>query len=97
MSQGERICGIIPRYRERIRGMTPIAVQRYLFASCTGQTSYNTRVLPDCDPAVSGSEARAILDRYRSAPGLVDDLRYRVSKLEPECRSAVAAGSDRPA
>jgi len=83
VSQGSWIFGEIPAYRARIRGLTPIPIQRYLFDACSREDSYDNQVLIDCDaPAsVSEDEARAMLDRFRSSPGLVEDLRSWVSTL----------------
>jgi hypothetical protein len=83
VSQGSWIFGEIPAYRARIRGLTPIPIQRYLFDACSREDSYDNQVLIDCDaPAsVSEAEARAVLDRYRSTPGLLEDLRNWASTL----------------
>jgi hypothetical protein len=82
VSQGRWIFGLIPAYRTRIRGLTPLAVQRYLIGSCTRQDEYDTQVLVDCDAPIPEEEARALLDRYRSAPDLLEELRYWGSNLE---------------
>lgn len=83
VSQGAWIFGEIPEYRTRIRGLTPIPMQRYMLDSCSRQDTYDNQVLIDCDApdSVSEPEARAVLERFRSAPGLVEDLRYWVSTL----------------
>lgn len=76
ISQGRWIFGLIPEYRTRIRGLTPLAVQRYLISSCTRQDEYDSQVLTDCDAPIPDAEARELLARVRSAPGLLEDLRY---------------------
>jgi hypothetical protein len=76
ISQGRWIFGLIPEYRTRIRGLTPLAVQRYLIASCARQDAYDTQVLTDCDAPIPDAEARELLARFRSAPGLLEHLRY---------------------
>jgi len=83
VSQGAWIFGQLPEYRTRIRGLTPIPVQRYLLDACSREDTYDNQVLLDCDGPTSMSEAdaRAVLERFRSAPGLVEDLRFWVSTL----------------
>jgi len=75
VSQGAWIFGTIPDYRGHIRGLTPLPVQRYLFASCSEQDSYEDQVLLDCASPVPENEAAAVLAGYRSAPGVVEELR----------------------
>ncbi len=83
VSQGGWIFGVIPEYRNRIRSITPIDVQRYLFESCAAQDSYENQVLLDCDApeTISEDEARAILEHYRASPELMEDLRSWMSNL----------------
>ncbi len=76
ISQGRWIFGLIPEYRTRLRGLTPLVVQRYLIASCTRQDEYDSQVLTDCDAPIPDEEAHELLVRYRDAPGLLEDLRY---------------------
>jgi hypothetical protein len=83
VSQGSWIFGEIPAYRARIRGLTPIPIQRYLFDACSREDSCDNQVLLDCDApsSVSEAEARAVLERFIATPGLLEDLRYWVSTL----------------
>ncbi|MEO0556645.1 MAG: hypothetical protein AAF170_00540 [Bacteroidota bacterium] len=80
VTQGGWIFQDLPAYRERIRGLTSLQVQRYIIASCAERQGLEER-LTDCDAPVSETEARALLARYRAAPGLAEDLRYWVSAL----------------
>ena len=75
VSQGRWIFGLIPEYRTRIRGLTPLAVQRYMIEACSRQDAYDDQVLTDCDAPIPDAEARELLARYRAAPGLLEDLR----------------------
>jgi len=70
-----------PQIRSPLRSLTPIPVQRHLFAACSHQDSYDNQVLTDRASPVSESEARAVLEHYRFTPGLAEELRYGVSNL----------------
>ncbi|MEZ4702956.1 MAG: hypothetical protein R2834_21665 [Rhodothermales bacterium] len=80
ITQGGWLFQDLPTYRERVRGLTPIQVQRYIVASCEERRGIE-QILVDCDAPISTPEARALLDRYRAAPGLAEDLRYWVSTI----------------
>ena len=80
VTQGTWIFQDVPTYREHVRGLTPIPVQRYITASCSERRGTD-QILIDCDAPISDLEARALLDRYRTAPELAEDLRYWVSTL----------------
>lgn len=80
ITQGGWLFQELPIYRERIRGLTPIQVQRYLVASCEERRGI-AQILIDCDAPIAAPEAHALLDRYREAPGLAEDLRYWVSTV----------------
>lgn len=75
VSQGRWIFGLVPEYRTRIRGLTPLAVQRYMIAECSRQDAYDEQLLTDCASPIPEAEARDLLARYRAAPGLLEDLR----------------------
>ncbi|WP_412061320.1 hypothetical protein [Rubrivirga sp. IMCC45206] len=80
VSQGGWLLQEVPAYRERVRGLTSLQVQRYVNASCSTFEGFD-QVLTDCPAPISDTEARALLDRYRAAPGLAEDLRYWASTL----------------
>lgn len=80
VTQGAWIFQDLPAYREHVRGLTPIQVHRYITTSCEERRG-TAQILIDCDAPISDTEARALLDRYRAAPGLAEDLRYWVSTL----------------
>ena len=74
-SQVVEVLGLIPRYREDVRGMTPWKIQQYIWSHCYASERAN-QVLKDCESPVSESEARAVLDRYRQSSTLTDELRF---------------------
>ncbi len=80
ITQGSWLFQDLPVYRERVRGLTSLQVQRHIVTACIVQRGL-AQTLTDCDSPISEEEARALLDRYRVAPGLAEDLRYWVSNL----------------
>jgi len=65
-----------PQYRLQIRGITPYAVQEYIWARCWRQLKGADQELIDCPAPIPEAEAAAILDKYRVAPGLIENLRF---------------------
>lgn len=65
-----------PVYRMQVRGLTPTAVQRYIWAKCFRQLGGVEQELIDCPSPVSEADATALLQTYRDAPGLLQNLRY---------------------
>lgn len=65
-----------PVYRMQIRGLTPTAIQQYVWTKCFRQLGGVEQELIDCPSPVSEAEAAALLQTYRDAPGLLQNLRY---------------------
>jgi hypothetical protein len=74
-SQVTEVLGLIPRYREHVRGMVPWKIQRYIWAECYSSVDAVQRFVP-CKSPVSEQEAQAVLQRLRSEPGLTEELRF---------------------
>jgi hypothetical protein len=74
-SQVFEVLGLIPRYREDVRGMTPWRIQQYIWASCY-QADLAQQTLKDCESPVSEAEARAVIEQYRRSPELTAELRF---------------------
>jgi hypothetical protein len=74
-SQVVEVLGLIPHYRETVRGMTPWRIQQYIWANCYQNTDAN-QVLKDCAAPVSETEASAILEQYRRSTELTAELRF---------------------
>jgi hypothetical protein len=74
-SQVVEVLGLVPRYREDVRGMTPWKIQQYIWANCYASERAD-QVLKDCESPVSESEARAVLEHYRQSSALTDELRF---------------------
>jgi len=74
-SQVVEVLGLIPRYRERVRGLTPWPIQQYIWSHCY-RTTDASQVLLDCAAPVSEAEALAVLEQFRQTPELTSDLRF---------------------
>ncbi len=71
-----------PVYREQIRGVTPTAVQKYIWSHCFRQLEGVEQELVDCPSPISEQAARSLLATYGSTPQLMNNLRYWSTWLE---------------
>lgn len=71
-----------PVYREQIRGVTPTAVQKYIWSHCFRQLEGIEQELVDCPSPIPEQAAGAVLATYRSTAGLMENLRYWSTWLE---------------
>jgi hypothetical protein len=74
-SQVVEVLGLIPDYRERVRGMTPWRIQRYIWAECYSSNGA-MQTLKDCSSPVSDAEAAGVLEQYRQSRELTEELRF---------------------
>jgi hypothetical protein len=74
-SQVTEVLGLIPRYREHVRGLVPWKIQRYIWTSCYN-TDETIQSLSECASPVTEQEALEVLQRLRSEPGLTEELRF---------------------
>lgn len=74
-SQAVEVVGLVPQYREDVRGMTPWAIQQYIWQKCYDGYS-GTQQLLDCPSPVGEGEAQELLDQYRQSPKLTAELRF---------------------
>ena len=74
-SQVVEVLRLLPAYRERVRGMTPWHIQRYIWENCY-ESRDAQQVLKDCASPVSDAEARSVLEQYRASAQLTSDLRF---------------------
>lgn len=65
-----------PVYRVQIRGLTPSAVQEYIWAHCFRELDGVNQVLIDCPSPMSEADASALLATYRGNDSLLQNLRY---------------------
>ncbi len=75
-SHAFEVLGVVPAYREHVRGMTPWPIQHYIWTRCYGMDKALNQRLLDCPSPVSESEALAIIDAYRKDSTLTSQLRF---------------------
>ncbi len=65
-----------PQYRVHVRGLTPSAVQDYIWTHCFVQLAEVDQKLVDCPSPIPEAEAGALLATYRGDATLLQELRY---------------------
>lgn len=76
-----RLVDVIPAYREEIRGLTPMRVQRHIWANCHLLLSDDRQELIDCKAPITEAEARTILNGYLESPEVIKGLRFWMTNL----------------
>jgi len=79
-SQVTEVLGLIPRYREHVRGLVPWKIQQYIWAHCYASVGAE-QLLKECDSPVSEAEALTVLDQLRHSPELTAELRFWMVNL----------------
>ena len=80
-SRAIEVVGVVPRYREHVRALTPWPVQKYIWAHCyRGDTT--GQHLQDCAAPISEAEAQAVIQRYRQDEALTGELRFWLASLD---------------
>ncbi|MGX6648894.1 hypothetical protein ACWCOP_13235 [Maricaulaceae bacterium MS644] len=69
-------------YRTRVRGMIPLSLQRYLWASCFAADGDAIQTFVDCDPPAQAPDVAATLERLTGDPRLREDLTFWMSTQE---------------
>ncbi|MBP6627538.1 MAG: hypothetical protein KA187_09015, partial [Arenimonas sp.] len=72
------VLGVAPAYREKVRGMTPWAIQEYIWANCYAN-AFESQQLVDCASPVTEEEALVVLQQFRESPELLGHLRFWVA------------------
>lgn len=80
-SQVVEVLGLIPRYREDVRGMTPWRIQQYIWANCWEQAPNGRQQMLDCESPVSEAEASDVLAQYRGSNELTRELRFWLANV----------------
>ena len=80
-SQVVEVLGLIPKYREDVRGMTPWKIQQYIWKHCYDGSRAEGQVLLDCASPISEVEAQALLDQYSQSPELTRGLRFWMANM----------------
>jgi len=68
----------VPEYRHHIRGLTPFAIQEYVWEACV-ENAGPKETLVDCPSPISESVALATLESFVASPDTVTELRYWIS------------------
>jgi hypothetical protein len=84
--------GYIPVYREKIRGLTPAALQRRIWAACHTFDDIDDPQIVECAPQSGDEAAREVLEGYLADPQMLPDLRFWMTNL---AITADLAGVDR--
>jgi hypothetical protein len=72
---------VIPAYREEIRGLTPMRVQRHIWAHCHRFLSDDRQQLIDCKAPISEGEARTVLASFLESQETIKGLRFWMTDL----------------
>lgn len=75
------VLGVIPKYREDVRGITPWAIQRYIWANCHHTDDKIGQELVDCPSPIPESEASALIERFRRNDTLTAELRFWMASI----------------
>jgi len=68
----------VPEYREEIRGLTPYAIQEFIWANCVENAGPHENLV-DCTLPISDEMATSILEAYISSTTTIQHLRYWIS------------------
>lgn len=80
-SRAVEVIGLVPKYREHVRSMTPWPVADYIWSHCYKSDDAAGQEVFDCAPPISEAEATAIITRYRQDPALTGELRFWLASL----------------
>jgi len=73
--------GINPPYRKMVRGLIPSNIQNYLWDNCH-RTETDRQVLMSCEPNITESEARQIVEALANNDVLIQELRFYMSSIK---------------
>jgi hypothetical protein len=75
-----------PAYRMHVRGVIPLPVQAYIWASCYRSHPSGRQQLVDCESPIDEQRAARIVDAIRSDAALMAELRYWMSTMDVASR-----------
>jgi hypothetical protein len=70
------VLGVVPRYREHVRGLTPWAIQSYIWSHCYTSDGGLGQKLVDCASPIPEAQAAAIIEQLRQDAALTQELRF---------------------
>ena len=79
--QYENTVGVLPVYREKIRGLIPYHIQKYIWANCH-ETDDTNQKLKDCTKPkdISGEYISVLIEEIKQNE-LINDLRFWTSNI----------------
>ena len=80
-----------PDYRRRVRGIIPLEIQNYIWASCWSVNSSFKQTLKDCPAPITEAVSTEIVDLLRHNSALMSELRFWMSTMEVASRNAEAS------
>ncbi len=70
-----------PPYRQHVRGIIPIGIQKYIWDSCYTSDALGDQDMHDCPSPIDEARARDIVDAIRHDAVLMTELRYWMSTM----------------
>lgn len=80
-SHAIEVLGVLPKYREDIRGVTPWAVQRYIWENCYQTDARLGQRFIDCAAPIPEAEAAVLVAGFRKNESLTAELRFWMASL----------------
>jgi hypothetical protein len=75
-----------PAYRMHVRGVIPLEVQNYIWASCYRSDPSGHQQLLECESPIDAGRAAEIVDTIRKDAALMAELRYWMSTMNVASR-----------
>jgi hypothetical protein len=75
-----------PAYRMHVRGVIPLEVQNYIWASCYRSDPEGHQQLLDCESPIDAGKAAGIVETIRNDAALMSELRYWMSTMNVASR-----------
>ncbi len=70
-----------PRYREHVRGVIPLDVQKYIWDACYASNAAGDQEMHSCPSPIDEARTAEIVDAIRNDAALMDELRYWMSTM----------------
>jgi len=70
-----------PRYREHVRGVIPLEVQKYIWTDCYSTSAEGVQKLLPCQPPLDEKQTTGLVDAIRNDKTLMSELRYWMSSM----------------
>ncbi|XWN35867.1 MAG: DUF6090 family protein [Balneola sp.] len=80
-TQYENTVGILPEYRQAIRGKIPLYIQDIIWERCHEITEDDWQVLLNCESGLSESEIKPVLKKIFQEDTILEYLRFWMSNL----------------